>query len=270
MIKLCDFISDFENKLNEEIIGNTVVHDAMRYAISSGGKRLRPYAAYLGACFACKRELTQIEYAKVLDYAVSVEMVHTYSLIHDDLPCMDNDDFRRGKKTVHKAYNEWVAVLAGDALLNSAFEREKKEKYSFEKNPYTFLAKRSGLSGMLGGQVMDLSGCRTLEELIEMFKLKTSALFEAAFVGGALILQANEDVVGSLSEYAINLGIAFQIADDLLEEKVEEQNVKNYVSCDEAKNLLKQYTQKAENCIKYNEAGKVLIDFAEMLLNRKK
>lgn len=270
MINLSDFISDFDERLNKEVLSDSVLGDAMRYALSSGGKRLRPYSVYLGAYYAAGRSLSVAEYENVIDYAVSVEMVHTYSLIHDDLPCMDDDDFRRGKKTVHKAFNEWIAVLAGDALLNTAFEREKRGKYSIDKSPYSLLAECSGVNGMLGGQVMDLSGCNSLEQLIDMFKLKTSALFKASFVGGALIVNGDEKTVSELSEYAVNLGIAFQIADDLLEEKAEEENVLNFVSRDRAEELLKEYTQKAESSINYNVKGKELVDFAEMLLNRKK
>ena len=269
MIKLCDFIAEFDKRLGDAVVGENITEKAMRYALFSGGKRLRPYAVYLGALYASGGEIDEETLESVFQYGISVEMVHTYSLIHDDLPCMDDDDYRRGKKTVHREFNEWVAVLAGDALLNLAYERGYS-LFDGENNPMPYLAKYAGMGGMLGGQVMDLSISKSMEELLKTYSLKTSALFKAAFIGGGIIGKANDETIRNLEKYAENLGIAFQIADDLLETEVEEQNVKRFLSDDEAKNLLKEYTNCAICSIYCNGKGEALKEFAEMLIDRKK
>jgi len=156
--------------------------------------------------------------------ACALELIHTYSLIHDDLPAMDNDDFRRGKPTSHKVFGEAIAILAGDALLTEAFvllSRAEKVRLPAERRLAVIhtIAQASGLSGMVGGQALDLLAEKTkpdLEALSDIHRRKTGALIVAAVKSGAIISNASEDKTQSLTEYGINIGLAFQIADDIL------------------------------------------------------
>lgn len=174
------------------------VVEAMRYSLMNGGKRLRPVLA-LEFCKACGGDRHA-----VLEPACALEYVHTYSLIHDDLPCMDDDDLRRGRPSCHKAYPENIALLAGDALLTHAFEIIADCELSADAKcqMVSLLAANAGVSGMIGGQVLDLkyeAADPSLQQLLTVHKLKTGALISAA------------------SDFAYNLGIAFQIKDDILD-----------------------------------------------------
>ena len=243
----------------------SVVRDAAQYSLFTGGKRLRPYAAYLGACFSLGEELTGGQLDDVIDYGVSVECLHTYSLIHDDLPCMDNDDLRRGQPTAHKKYGEWTALLAGDALLTFALSRGYGKG---QDKAYSLLGQCAGEGGMILGQALDMQAPKSLSELLNMDILKTSRLFMASFVGGAYIVKgANIDC---LSRYALNLGVAFQIADDLLEDKEEEQSVLKFSNRNEAQDMLSKFTKKAKEAVSKKALGECLENFADMLLCRKK
>lgn len=194
------------------------VHEAMRYATFAGGKRLRPFLMLQSA------HLFEVPLARALRAAAAIEVVHTYSLVHDDLPCMDDDDLRRGRPTVHKAYDEATAVLAGDGLLTIAF--------AILAHPSTHpsadvrcqligrLADAAGCDGMIGGQMIDMEAPgRRLgpEDVIDLQRLKTGALFEYACEAGAILGQAGEDELERMRRYARELGLAFQIADDLLD-----------------------------------------------------
>jgi geranylgeranyl diphosphate synthase type II len=193
--------------------------EAMRYSLLAGGKRLRPILA-LASCEAVGGEI-----AAAMDLACAVEMIHTYSLIHDDLPCMDDDDFRRGRATNHKVYGEAIATLAGDALLTDAFKVLARATgagvaASVVLETIAELASAAGSAGMVGGQVIDLLGegkSKTLEELEELHGKKTGALFLASVRGGARMGGANAAQIASLDAYARALGLAFQVVDDLLD-----------------------------------------------------
>lgn len=192
------------------------VIDASRYSLTMGGKRIRP-AIMLEFC-----KLFGGEVKNVANFAVALEMIHTYSLIHDDLPCMDNDDFRRGNPSCHIKFGEDTALLAGDTLLTESFNIALSAPVSDSKKvrAISVMAKRSGLHGMIGGQVMDLSfekSVPSLENLFEMCRLKTGCLISAAAEIGAIIGGANDNEIESASEYAFNLGVAFQIIDDILD-----------------------------------------------------
>lgn len=195
------------------------IYEAMRYSVEAGGKRLRPILTLATAeTLGTKSEL-------VMDVACAVEVVHTYSLIHDDLPVMDDSDLRRGKPTCHRVYGEAIAVLAGDALLTLAFEllaryglekdcADKALQISFE------LARAAGVEGMIGGQVLDLQAegsVLNLDQLEQMNCLKTGALLQAAVRSGALTSGASPAQLEALTGYAFCLGLAFQIVDDLLD-----------------------------------------------------
>lgn len=190
------------------------IEEAMLYSLG-GGKHIRP-ALLLGAFNIFGED----EYEKALPFASALEMIHTYSLIHDDLPAMDDDDMRRGKPSSHIKYGEALAILAGDALLNCA-ARCMLENISY--NDYgslkaaNIIMKSAGAEGMIGGQCMDLKGAETKHTLRKMYFLKTGALIKAAATAGAVIANCNKQEEHSIMEYAENAGYAFQLTDDLLD-----------------------------------------------------
>jgi geranylgeranyl diphosphate synthase, type II len=194
------------------------IYESMRYSLMAGGKRLRPILC-LATC-----ELTGGTLEMAMPTACALEMIHTMSLIHDDLPAMDNDDYRRGKLTNHKVYGEDIAILAGDGLLTYAFEIiAKTQNVPAERllKVITQVAKAVGAEGLVGGQVVDLESEGkpdvTLETLNFIHRHKTAALLEASVVSGALLAGAPEDHVARLSHYSQDIGLAFQIVDDVLD-----------------------------------------------------
>lgn len=193
------------------------LYEAARYSLFSGGKRLRPLLAIATAeALGCPPEIAQRP-------ACALELIHTYSMIHDDLPCMDDDDFRRGKPTLHKVYPEGTAVLAGDFLLTLAFETlAQSPKLSADQRIHLIaqLAQAAGGHGMVAGQQLDIEteGQQlTLEELNIIHKGKTGALISAAFQFGGIIASASHDVLANLTQIGQLLGLAFQIIDDVLD-----------------------------------------------------
>jgi len=197
----------------------TPLVQAMRYSIEAGGKRLRPIL-----CIAASEAVGGSE-ADVMPAACALELIHTYSLIHDDLPAMDDDDLRRGKPTCHKAFNEATAILAGDALQTAAFEvladaGRHHQGDAFKWLEVTYLiARAAGFSGMVQGQMMDISSEGkgiTLEELERLHRLKTGALIEASVQAGAILGGGNLQELTAVSTYGRDIGLAFQVADDIL------------------------------------------------------
>ncbi len=202
----------------EEGYQNTVI-EAMNYSLSAGGKRLRPILT-LEAC-----KIVGGNEDEAIPFAIAIEMIHTYSLIHDDLPALDNDDLRRGRPTNHKVYGEAMGILAGDALLNYAFEvmlagsinKENPEKYLKAINE---IAKGAGIYGMIGGQVVDVE---SENKQIEKEKLdyihmnKTAAMMVGCMRAGATIGGANSEQMEEITKYAKNIGLSFQIVDDILD-----------------------------------------------------
>ena len=189
---------------------------ASRYSLKLGGKRIRPIIM-MEFC-----RLFGGDYKNALDFAIALEMIHTYSLIHDDLPCMDNDDFRRGKPSCHKAFSEDMALLAGDALLTEAFSVAANADVddSVKVKAVLKLSQMAGFSGMLGGQVIDLSFVKNppdLEALCDMYARKTGCLLRAAAIIGATVGGANEVDVNNADLFAQKVGLAFQIIDDILD-----------------------------------------------------
>jgi geranylgeranyl diphosphate synthase type II len=218
------------------------VLSAMNYTMSAGGKRIRPVLIQSVYEFFGGREKL------VEPFMAAMEMIHTYSLIHDDLPALDNDDYRRGRKTAHVVYGEAMAILAGDGLLNYAYEtaakafdmikrssdlpecsreerltqltKELQDRYNVERSMQV-LASKPGIYGMIGGQVADveLTGTRLEEEqLTFIYENKTGALIEAAMLIGAILAGASEENIGKIQKIAYNIGMAFQIQDDILDE----------------------------------------------------
>lgn len=189
--------------------------EAMWYSLSAGGKRIRP-VLMLEFCRVCGGDVKS-----VLPSACALEMIHTFSLIHDDLPCMDNDDLRRGKPSCHKAYGEAEALLAGDALLNLAYEIISGSSISAEVKIAVIseLSRNVGINGMIGGQVIDTSydGEMTGDLLLEMYGMKTGAMLKAACKIGCIAANADEAKLKAAETYAEKLGLAFQIIDDILD-----------------------------------------------------
>ena len=199
-----------------------IIFEAMNYSVRAGGKRLRPilmeetYHMFGGSS------------AVIEPFMAAIEMIHTYSLVHDDLPAMDNDEYRRGKKTTHAVYGEAMGILAGDALLNLAYETAAKA-FGMEvadtrvARAFAVLAKKAGVYGMVGGQVVDVESEKsddcpiTREKLDFIYRLKTGALIESSMMIGAILAGASSDEVSRVEQIAAKLGLAFQIQDDVLD-----------------------------------------------------
>ncbi len=210
--------------------------DAMRYSLLGGGKRLRPMLA-LAACEAVGGALEA-----ALGLACAVEMIHTYSLIHDDLPCMDNDDLRHGRPTNHKVYGDAIATLAGDALVTDAFKilaRSALDGVAVQRVLATVaeLSEAAGSGGMVGGQVIDILSERKrlgLDELKLLHSKKTGAMFLASILGGARLGGASDAELEALDAYAHALGLAFQVVDDILDIEASTEQMGKRTGKDEA------------------------------------
>jgi geranylgeranyl diphosphate synthase, type II len=218
------------------------ITDAVNHSLMSGGKRLRPILC-IATAEAVSAHGSFVE--NVLPVACALEMIHTYSLIHDDLPAMDNDEQRRGKPTCHVAFDEATAILAGDALLTMAFETLSSSAYKNEKNPSEWLriiqliAHSSGVHGMVEGQMQDIfseGNVLSLESLKKMHRLKTGALIEASVCSGAIISEAKEYQLNQLKSYSQNIGLAFQVVDDILNVEGDPDLLGKAVGTDKQKN----------------------------------
>lgn len=278
------------------------VLEAMDYTMSAGGKRIRPIL--MKAVY----ELLGAEDEIIEPFMAAIEMIHTYSLIHDDLPALDNDDYRRGRKTAHVVYGEAMAILAGDGLLNYAYETATKAFSMIEINDIqsdtdalrkelikrrrveramTILSRNPGVYGMIGGQVVDveLTGQKlNKDQLTYIYYNKTGALIEAAMTIGAVLAGASEKVIDIISETAYNIGIAFQIQDDILDETAsfeelgkpihsdQDSGKVTYVTLygmDEAKNKVEELSNKAVASIsEMNGDSEFLVELVKYLINR--
>ena len=227
------FLGDWYARFDGE--PQKLLFDAMNYSLQAGGKRLRPVMAF-EFCRMCGAD-----WRDAAPLAAAVEMIHTYSLIHDDLPCMDNDDFRRGKPTNHKVYGEAMAVLAGDALLSDAFAVASTAPLQGRHmaDAIGILSECAGSLGMVGGQVLDiLSENRALteQEVLDIQSRKTGALIRAACALGALAGGATEEQFDAACRFAAALGLAFQIRDDMLDVIGTQEEMGKGVGTDETKN----------------------------------
>ncbi|CDZ74449.1 geranyltranstransferase [Peptoniphilus sp. ING2-D1G] len=253
------------------------VYDSMNYSLSSGGKRIRPILCILS--YSDISDGADIE--KVLPYAAAIEMIHTYSLIHDDLPAMDDDDLRRGKPTNHKVFSEAIAILAGDGLLNTAAELLSKNLESYEDpeelkraiRAMRYIFNASGIHGLIGGQVMDLEQNKNMSvDLFEnMYKLKTAALIRASIVSGAIVAGANEEELASLEEFGNCIGIAYQIKDDLIDCKQDEERdtMLKIISKEELIKRIEHLTDRGKEELKTIEHNtEKLQNYADFLMNR--
>ena len=262
--------------------GQSSVVDAMEYSLSNGGKRIRPVLAleFARACGGDRNEC--------LPLACAVEFIHTYSLIHDDLPCMDNDDMRRGKPSCHKQFNEETALLAGDALLTHAFDLIASCDLESDKKceAVSLLAQNSGVNGMLGGQVIDLifeKASPTVKDLLTVYRMKTGALISAACLMGCISAGADKKQMEAASQFAYSLGVAFQIQDDILDivgdESVlgkpvgsdaenEKSTYATIVGIEKAKEDVKRLTDIAISSLEAFEDSSFLKELALSLINR--
>ncbi len=263
-------------KIDEYLSGSieeiSVLTNSMKYSATSGGKRIRPFLT--------------LEVAKMLGgnsdaalpYACAIEMIHTYSLIHDDLPCMDNDEVRRGKPTNHIVFGEANALLAGDALLTKAFEVAATNELTSSENKVAaviLLSENSGADGMIGGQVLDLAG--ETERLTEkthlmMNRMKTGCLIRTAALLGALSAGYGEGTTeyADVKKYAENIGLAFQIEDDILDIGTEDNKTTflSFMTKSEAKEKINELTSEAINVISKYEGSEILTEFARYLSTR--
>ena len=255
---------------------------AMEYSLMAGGKRLRPIFAY-AFCQLCGGN-----WEDAAPLAAAIEMIHTYSLIHDDLPCMDDDDFRRGRPTNHKMFGEAMAVLAGDALLTDAFAVAATAKLPKPEDTATvigILSECAGSLGMVGGQVLDiLSEERELteQEVLDIQRRKTGCLIQAACAMGAVAGGANEEQYDAACQFAAGRGLAFQIRDDMLDVIGTKEEMGKSVGTDEAKNtfvrlyglerceqLVQTYTDYATEALEIFSDTTYLITLAKKLTDRR-
>ncbi|MCD6362573.1 MAG: polyprenyl synthetase family protein [Synergistetes bacterium] len=254
-------INGFLEKLLSDSAVPSLLLEAMRYSVFPGGKRFRPLLT-LSACEAVGGDIS-----KALPVGCAIELIHNYSLIHDDLPCMDNDDFRRGKPSAHKRFGCGIALLAGDALLTYAFEvLGKWLSGSTLKRVLIEIASSSGPAGMVGGQLLDI----TEGKIEDIHAKKTMALIRASVRCGAIVGEASGNELHLLTEYAERLGIAFQIVDDILDFGKEERLTYPAVygisdSVAEAERLIEEALSLVEL---FGEGGKDLVELALMVKRR--
>ncbi len=281
-----DFIDRYLDKyLAEKENPQNIIYKAMRYSVFAGGKRLRPILM-LNVCKMCGGDVNE-----VIPFACALEMIHTYSLIHDDLPAMDNDDLRRGMPTSHIKFGEATAILAGDALLNRAFEVVSEydgDNVKRAMKAINMLAASSGTEGMIGGQIVDMESEGkeiTLDELRYLHLNKTGAIIRSACTIGALMGGGSEDEIEAVDEFAKNLGVAFQIQDDILdvtgsEEELgkpigsdAEENKNTYVrlvGLEKSRELSEEYSENAKKALDiFGERAQFLKELTDYLINRK-
>lgn len=266
---LKDWYARFRNEPQSKLF------EAMEYSLLAGGKRLRPVFAF-EFCRMCGAD-----WRKAAPYAAAIEMIHTYSLIHDDLPSMDNDDFRRGRPTNHKVYGEAMAILAGDALLTDAF---CVASTAGNVDGIAVLAECAGSLGMVGGQVLDIMSeerVLTEQEVIDIQTRKTGALINAACVTGVIAAVGSEEQIAAAGTFAGALGMAFQIRDDMLDVIGTQEEMGKGVGTDAGKNtfvrlyglekceeLVQRYTSVAINALSAFEDTDYMIALAKSLTDR--
>ena len=266
-----EYVEYIENYLDETCFVSDsepqkILFSSMRYSLLAGGKRIRPILVF-DFCRMCGGDWKQ-----AVEFASAIEMIHTYSLIHDDLPCMDNDDFRRGNPTNHKVYGEAIAVLAGDALLTAAFSKLAAAPFSADIRikAVEILSNCAGELGMVGGQVLDMQSEQrqcTKQEVLDIQRRKTGALIRAACLLGVLAGRGSDDQLSAAVEFADNLGLAFQIRDDMLDIIGSANELGKAVGVDSQKNTFVHLygLEKCDELVRYHTdcAKKALCLFSE-------
>jgi len=275
-------VEEYLHKIMDSVKDNYVIKEAMEYSLLAGGKRIRPILS-MAVC-----DMLGGNEEKVLPFACALELIHTYSLIHDDLPCMDDDDLRRGMPTSHKKFGENIAVLTGDALQSLAFEimAQTDEEPLIILECIRTVSVAAGISGMVGGQELDLLSPRETPEQLERINLlKTGALIAAACWMGAIVAGCDIERFQKIGGYAKNIGLAFQVKDDILDmtgtreefgkiigsdEKSGIQTYASLLGVEEANKLLEQYIEDAKfNIHDFGEKSFFLQDMANFLRERK-
>ena len=289
-MQLMNFKKYLENKKNiidkaldeylpSEEKSPSIIHKAMRYSVFGGGKRIRPILTLATA------ELFKKDAESVLKAACGIELIHTFSLIHDDLPCIDNDDFRRGRPSSHKVFGEAIALLAGDALLVSGFDLiiRNSEVKEIKKQSILKLIKETsfhiGTENMLGGQVEDITLNNkdiTKADLIKLYMKKTAALICLSIRAGAILSGAKQSHLKALTKYGENIGLAFQIIDDMLDIMQDQRdtgkpNYANKFGIKESKSECEKLIKEAKDSLKiFNKKAETLKNLADYLLTRKR
>ncbi len=285
MVSISDYCHMFEDALPSFVPvaehEKADMREMLLYSLESGGKRVRP-ALCLAFCDLCGGKAEN-----ALAFAAAVEFIHTYSLVHDDLPCMDNDDYRRGKLSAHKKFGEANALLVGDALLTHAFSlfaqaaEQKKVSAVAAVKAVGVLSSCAGVNGMIGGQYVDLAmeGKKsTIDDLFLMDRYKTAALIKASCQLGCIAANASDIMIEKAGIFAENLGMAFQIVDDLLddEDETSSDKVNNkatypaLLGAQQARLLAEEYTKNAvEALTAFGEHAEFLQEYALQLVNRK-
>ncbi len=255
------------NFLPKEEGKQKIILEAMNYSVKAGGKRLRPLLMLETAKLFCEK----IE--SIFPFMAAIEMIHTYSLVHDDLPAMDNDEYRRGKKTTHAKYGEDLGILAGDGLLNLAYEVMsdaiiEADDSAKAAKAFQIIAKKAGVFGMVGGQTVDIisEGKEIdLDTIMYIHNLKTAALIEASMMAGAILGGADNEEIGIVEKIAKNIGIAFQIQDDILDITSTTEVLGKPVMSDEKNHKITYVSicgldKSKENVAKYSEEAMNLLD----------
>lgn len=274
-----DLLPELEGCKEDKII------EAMRYSAFSEGKRLRPFLVVNSA------KLFGVNFASAIQVAVAIELIHTFSLVHDDLPAMDDDDFRRGQPSCHKKFDEATAILAGDALFALAFEIASDDSTHPDPrvriNLVKAISQAVGYDGMVGGQMLDLiseTEKLTFSEVVRLQRMKTGALFELSCEAGAILGRASQQSHQSLKSYANNIGLAFQIIDDLLDsegtrtetgkldvdEKPHRETLIHHIGPEKAREHAQVLANQAVEYLKpFDERANVLRDLAHYIVDRK-
>lgn len=270
-----DFFTEYKNKINK-IDGyineylekrfsevSSELLDSMKYSVLNGGKRLRS--------ILCTEICTMLDgdYDEALPFASAIEFIHAYSLVHDDLPAMDNSDYRRGQLSCHKKFGETMGILCGDALLNASYELMAENCTGYEHiKAMQYISRCAGACGMIDGQVIDLSISTTgkfeEKDIIKLIELKTMKLIKASVMSGALISKCNNNTLKEMETFAYDLGMAFQIRDDF-EDAMEDKknnfgspNLVNFLGEDKAKKMLSNYCDEAFEILSKYTKGEFL------------
>lgn len=272
-----EILERFNDKFIDYFNNEDDFSQALNYSIKEG-KRIRPIILLEIYKMITGKDITERE----IDFAIALEFIHNYSLIHDDLPAMDNDDFRRGRPTLHKEYREDIAILAGDALLNYAYEIMLSQAITSKDNNSMIqaikasnaIAQQAGIKGMIGGQVIDvLELSNTKEDILKMYTGKTCGLIIAATTAGAYLANCSDEVLNDMQRLGLNIGLAFQLQDDLLDieqdEKIQKLTYISFSDVNQTKDKINEITNDAIEILNKYENNEFMISLVNYLVKRR-
>ncbi|NLW51780.1 MAG: polyprenyl synthetase family protein [Tissierellia bacterium] len=272
-----EILERFNDKFIDYFNNEDDFSQALNYSIKEG-KRIRPIILLEIYKMITGKDITERE----IDFAIALEFIHNYSLIHDDLPAMDNDDFRRGRPTLHKEYREDIAILAGDALLNYAYEIMLSQAITSKDNNSMIqaikasnaIAQQAGIKGMIGGQVIDvLELSNTKEDILKMYTGKTCGLIIAATTAGAYLANCSDEVLNDMQRLGLNIGLAFQLQDDLLDieqdEKIQKLTYISFSDVNQTKDKINEITNDAIEILNKYENNEFMISLLNYLVKRR-